>query len=177
MHVNVFSDENGRRLILLLDKERGGDDAIIFFGKIGQNRAKPFHRGGASRGISEVGIDDNRERAAVREFDALVHGAGVRQELLQDAVDAAGVTAALGGLFAFDRIEFLENLDGNGEVVVLEFINRLRVVKEDIRVEHEGLHFDRNPVPLTGSRGSFNVFHQYGREAWRQLSNSPATCP
>ena len=93
-----------------------------------------------------------------------MHGAGIGQELLQDAVDATGVAATLGGLFAFDRIELLENLDGNGEIVVLEFIDRLRVVKEDIRVEHEGLHFDRNPVPLTGSRGSFSVFHQYWRE-------------
>ena len=177
LDVYVFGNENGGRLILLLDEERGGDDAVIFFGKIGQNRAEAFHRGGAARGIGEVGINDNGERATVGEFDALVHGAGVGQELLQDAVDAAGVAAALGGLLAFDRIEFLEDLDGDGEVVVLEFIDRLRVVKEDIRVEHEGLHFDRNPVPLTGSRGSFNVFHQYGREAWRQLSKSPATCP
>ena len=43
-------------------------------------------------------------------FDALVHRARIGQQFLQDAVHAAGVAPALGGLLALDGVEFLEHL-------------------------------------------------------------------
>ena len=68
-----------------------------------------------------------------------MHRARVRQELLQDAVHAAGVAAALRGLLALDRIELLKNLDGDRQVVVLEFVDRLGVVQQHVRIQNVGL--------------------------------------
>ncbi|MGA2444060.1 MAG: hypothetical protein ABSG50_01375 [Opitutaceae bacterium] len=54
---------------------------------------------------------------------------------------AAGIAATLGGLFAFYGVEFFQNLDRDGEVIVLEFENRLGVVQQDVRIEDEGFYF------------------------------------
>jgi len=55
--------------------------------------------------------------------------------------------APLRGLLALDRVQFLENLDRDREIVLLELENRLGVVEENIRVEHERLYLCRNPDP------------------------------
>src|SRR5258708_36949341 len=68
--------------------------------------------------------------------DPFVHRAGVRQELLQDAVHPAGVAAALGGLLALDGVELLKDLDRNRQVVVLELEDRLGAVEQNVRVQN-----------------------------------------
>jgi hypothetical protein len=90
--------------------------------------------------LHQVAVDDDGERAPAGQLDALVHRARVRQKLLQDAVHAAGIAAALRGLLAFDRIELLKNLDGNRQVVVLEFVDRLWVVQQNVRIQNVGLY-------------------------------------
>ena len=67
---------------------------------------------------------------------------------------------ALGGLLAFDGVKLLEYLHGYGEVVFLEFENRLWVVKQDVRIEHEGLNFCRNPKPRIWGYRPAQVFHR-----------------
>ena len=62
---------------------------------------------------------------------------------LQDPVDPAGVAAPLGRLLALDRVQLLEDLDGNRQVVLLELEDRLGVVEQDVRIEHEGLDSGR----------------------------------
>ena len=54
---------------------------------------------------------------------------------------AAGIAATLGGLFAFYGVEFFQYLGRDGEVIVLEFENRLWVVQQDVRIEDESLYF------------------------------------
>jgi hypothetical protein len=98
-------------------------------------------------------------------FDPLVHRARVGQQFLQDAVDAAGVAAALRGLLALDGVELLEHLHRDGEVVVLELEDRLRVVQQDVRVEHEGLTF---AVTL------FRVTRKSGQPSWSRSSTASA---
>ena len=80
---------------------------------------------------------------AGRQLHALVHRARIGQQFLENAVDAAGVAAALGRLLGLDGVELLEDLDRYREVVVLELEDALRVMEEDVRVEHEGLHLGR----------------------------------
>jgi hypothetical protein len=60
-------------------------------------------------------------------------------KVVTDAVHAAGVATTLGGLFAFDRVELLKNLDRNREIIVLEFVDRLGVVEKYVRIENVGL--------------------------------------
>ena len=64
-------------------------------------------------------------------------------------MDPSRIAPALGGLLALDAVELLKYLDRDREVVVLKLENRFGVVKENIRVEHEGLNFDHHPVSLT----------------------------
>jgi hypothetical protein len=58
------------------------------------------------------------------------------------SVNAAGVAAPLGRLLALDRVELLEHLDRDREIVVLELEDRLRIVQQDVRVQDEGLGLD-----------------------------------
>ena len=144
LHVDILGDEDGRRRKGLLDKERAGDDAIVLLGEIGQHGAQPLHGRRRPIVLDEIAVDNDGQRAAVGQLHTLVHGAGVRQELLEDAVHPAGIAAALGGLLAFYRIELLENLDRNGQVIVLELEDRLRIVQQNVRVQNVGLgpYFD-----------------------------------
>ena len=75
-------------------------------------------------------------------------------------MNASRVPASLGGLLTLDRIEFFKNLDGDGEIVVLELVDRLRIMKENIRVEHEGLNRGRNFDPRIGGYRPAGVFHR-----------------
>ena len=51
-----------------------------------------------------------------------------------------GIAAALRGLFTLNAVELLEDLDGNRQIILLKFVDRLRVVQQNVRVEHKGLH-------------------------------------
>jgi hypothetical protein len=75
-------------------------------------------------------------------------------------VDPAGVSPALGRLLGLDRIQLLQDLDRDRQVVLLEFENRLRVVKKDIRIQHERLDLCRNPDPRVWGGGPAQVFHR-----------------
>jgi hypothetical protein len=96
------------------------------------------------------------------QLDALEHGPRVGQQLLEDPVDPAGVAPPLGRLLGLYRVELLEDLDRYREVVLLEFVNGLRVVNEDIRVQHERLNLCRDPDPRIWGRGPAQVFHRGG---------------
>ena len=76
-----------------------------------------------------------------------MHGPRVGQQLLENPVDATGVAPALRGLLTLDGIKLFENLDRDGQVVLLELVDRLGIVKEDVRVQNEGLYFRRNLEP------------------------------
>ena len=67
-----------------------------------------------------------------------MHRTRIRQELLQNAVHAPSITAPLRGLLALDRVELLKNLDGNRQVIVLEFVDRLGIVQQYVRVQNVG---------------------------------------
>ena len=120
---------------------------LSFFVRSGRTALRRSIAGERRLGLGEVGIDDDRERAAVRQLDPLEHRARVGQQLLEDPVDPAGVAPALGRLLGLYRVQLLEDLDRYGQVVLLEFVNRLRVVNQDIRIQHERLYLCRDPDP------------------------------
>ena len=147
LHVHVLGDKDRGRRELLLHKEGRRDDAVVLLGEVGQDRLQPVHGGRPPAWLREVGIDDDRERAAIRQLHTLMHGPRVGQQLLENPVDATGVAPALRGLLTLDGIKLFENLDRDGQVVLLELVDRLGIVKEDVRVQNEGLYFRRNLEP------------------------------
>jgi hypothetical protein len=96
----------------------------------------------------------------VGQLHPLMHRTGVGQQFLQQAMHPPGVPSPFGGSLAFDPVEFLQHLDRNREIVVLEIEDRLRVVQEDVGVEDEGLDLGRNPDPRVGGACPARVFHQ-----------------
>ena len=159
-HVHVFRDEDGRRRVALLHEERGGDDAVVLLREIGEHRAQLLHERRILHGrIGHVRIDDHRKRASVFELHALVHGARVGQQFGKDAVDPTGVAASFGGLLGLDGVELFQNLDRDGQVVVLEFEYRLRVVEEDVGVQDEGLRLCGDLELRFRGFGLAQVFH------------------
>jgi hypothetical protein len=75
---------------------------------------------------------------------------------------AAGIATPFGGLLAFYGVEFLQNLDRDGEVIVLEFENRLWVVQQDVRIEDEGLYFPCDLELRLKGDDPAQVFHRCG---------------
>ena len=133
--VDILCHEDGRGLAGVAHIERGGDDPVVFFPEVRQNGAEGLHRGQVALGrVGDVGVDDDGKRASAGEFDALVHRAGVREKLREDAVHPAGIAASLGGLLRFYGVEFLQNFDWYRQVVILELEDRLGVVEEDVGV-------------------------------------------
>jgi hypothetical protein len=63
----------------------------------------------------------------------------IGQQFLEQAMDPPCVAAPFGGLLALDRVEFLEDLHGYREVVLLEFEEGLGVVQQDVRIQDVGL--------------------------------------
>ena len=75
---------------------------------------------------------------------------------------AAGIAPPFGGLLALYGVEFLKNLDRDGEVIVLEFEDRLRVVQQDVRIEDEGLYFPCDLELRLKGNAPAQVFHRCG---------------
>ena len=79
LHIDILRDEDRGRGKLLLHKQRCGDDAVVLFAEVGEDRPQANHgRGGAGR-IHQIRIDDHGKRAAVGQLDPFVHGPGIRQ--------------------------------------------------------------------------------------------------
>ena len=81
-----------------------------------------------------------------------LHAAGdllglVVEDLSEEAVDGAGIRAAL-GLLVLEAVQLAENLNGDEEVVVVELVEAMRVVQEDVGIEHEVLHLTGNRAPV-----------------------------
>ena len=147
LDVHVLGDEDRRRGELLLHEDGGRDDPVVLLCHVRQHCPQPIEGRRPAARLGQIGVDDHRQGSAVGKVDALLHGPAVGQELLEDAVDAAGVAAPLGRLLPLDRVELLQHLHWYGEVVLLELEYRLRIVKQKVRVEHEGLNFCRNLDP------------------------------
>ncbi len=83
---------------------------------------------------------------------------GVKQGLLGQAVECAQELARLevdGFVTLLETVELLEHRDGNDDVVLLELVHALAVVKDDVGVEHEHL---RLPSNCHRGGGSFRCF-------------------
>ena len=82
--------------------------------------------------------ENDAQPASVRQGDAFAQTAFGAQTV-ERARNGAGVRAALGG-FAFEPVNFLDDLDGNQEVVLLKIEDRVRVVQENVGVENVIFH-------------------------------------
>ena len=89
-----------------------------------------------------------------------MHRARIGQKFLQDAVDPTGVAAAFRVLLGFDRVQFFQNLDGDRQVVLLELVDRVRVVEEDVGVQDKGFHLCRDLEPRFWGDRPAQVFHR-----------------
>ena len=100
------------------------------------------------RAREDVLRDGDAEHAADLELEALLErAAGLLTELVEDARQRARVAPHLAHL-SLELVDLLDHVDRDHDVVVLELVDRLRVVEENVRVEHEDfLH------PPTVARG------------------------
>ena len=113
---------------------------------IGEDLGEPAHGGGGLLPAHGV-VHEDADGAAPGGLHAACHFFRlVVEDLGEEAVDGAGVGAPL-GLLVLEPVEFGEDLDGDEEMVVVEAVEAVRVVQEDVGIEHEVLH-------LSGVRSS-----------------------
>src|SRR6185437_2825467 len=86
-------------------------------------------------------LKNDAQPSAVREGDALAQPA-LRTQTVERAGNRAGVGAPLRG-FAFEPVNFLDDLDGDQDVVLLKIEDRVGVVKKDVGVQNVIFHGER----------------------------------
>ena len=84
-------------------------------------------------------VEHDPQPASIRQADAFTQTA-LGAQTVQRARYHAGVGAALGG-FAFEPVHFLDDLNGNQDVVLLKIEDGVGVVKEDVGVENVIFHW------------------------------------
>ncbi len=89
-------------------------------------------------GTVAVFLKGDLQLAAVGQFHAFAQAA-LAAEAVEHPRDRARVLAQLGG-FALEAVNFLDDLDGNQDIVVLEVEERIGVVEENIGVENVIFH-------------------------------------
>ncbi len=85
-----------------------------------------------------VFVKGDFEFAAVGQFHALAQAAGTAKTV-EHPRHGARVLAQVGGL-ALEAVNFLDDFDGNQDVVVHEAQKRVGIVKEDVGVENVIFH-------------------------------------
>ena len=141
LHVQILGDEDagGTFFLHLLNGEAGGHDAMIDGLAIGEDLGEPAHGGGGLLPAHGL-VHEDADGAATGGLHATRHFFRlVVEDLGEEAVDGACVRSAL-GLLVLEPVEFGEDLDGNEEMVVVEAVEAVRVVQEDVGIEHEVLH-------------------------------------
>ena len=83
-------------------------------------------------------LNDDAELAAVGQLHALAQAA-LAAKAVEHPGNGAGVLAQFGGL-ALEAVDFLDDFDGNQDIVVLEVEQGVGVVEEDVGVEDVILH-------------------------------------
>ena len=66
-------------------------------------------------------------------------------QAIEHARNGAGVLAELGG-FAFEAVNFLDDFDGNQDVVFLEVEERVGIVEENVGVKNVIFHWSRREL-------------------------------
>jgi hypothetical protein len=106
-------------------------------------------------------VDEDADGPPSGGGDAADHLLGlVIEGLGEEAVDGAGIGAAL-GLLVLELVHLTEHLDRNEDMVVLEPVQAVRVVKENIRVDNEVLHRASRTFPFR-FRGCWNEDALFG---------------
>src|SRR5207249_6499855 len=123
--VDVFADQDGLAFgLFLLNAESQGEDAVI-------------HGIGAEYGVAVfgglAGLEYNAQSSAIGQSDALAQAARAAQAI-ERARDTARVLAQLSG-FAFEAINFLNDLDRQQNIILLEREQRVGIVEEDIGIK------------------------------------------
>ena len=131
--VDVLADQDGLALGLgLLDAEGQRKDAVIHRVRVEDRVAVPG--GGAL-------LEDDAEVPAVGQDDAFAQPARAA-EAVQHAGDGAGILAEFGGL-PLKAVNFLDDLDRQEDIVVLELEQRIGVMEQDIGVKDVILFHER----------------------------------
>ena len=104
----------------------------------GQRQDAVVHRVGAEHRVAVPGggafLKDDAELAAVGQGDAFAQPARAAKTV-EHPGDGAGILAQFGGL-ALEAVNFLDDLDGQQDVVVLEVEQGIGVVEQDIGVKN-----------------------------------------
>ena len=134
LEVDILGDESHLTVgIVLLDKETGGQNAVVDSVAIGENPVKLLK---ALRIFLANGriVDDKADGTAAFRRDTICRNASGGKRLCQASMDPACVCSAL-GLFAFELVEFGKDIDEDADVVFLETLKAGGVVKKDVRIE------------------------------------------
>ena len=138
--VEILGDEDSRTFLGIRHGARGGDDAVIRHGHIGEELLQQFKAGRVADELPilaiEAGewIEPDAKHAVVREFHAALHIVGGDELFAESTVDFAGIGAARGAL-ALKPIEFLEDFHRKPDDVVLELERRTGIVNQYVGIE------------------------------------------
>ena len=152
--VKVFDEHAVRLVILRLQTERVRFDAKI---DVLRDENRPLFRVRFLHGNGQLNdaavhivvaagevavlvfvLENDAQPASVREGDPFAQTAFGAQTV-ERARNGARVRPALGG-FAFEPVNFLDDLDGNQDVVLLKIEDRVRVVQKNVGVENVIFH-------------------------------------
>ena len=128
LHVEILGHQNGGVLFALLQGKAGRHDLVIHGLLVGEDLGKASHGRGGFLPAHGLVHEDTHSPAS-----GGLHSAGyllglVIECLRQEAVDCPGIGATF-RLLVFKAVQFAQDLDGNEDMVVLEAVEAVRVVK------------------------------------------------
>ena len=153
----------------------GREDAVIGSAEVWEERGRSgeaFAAGGEGPRFAVEGdgwVDADVQFSSGVEGDTGTHGICGRELIAEFTVNFAGVRPSR-GVFGFEAVEFLEDFDGNPDVVVLEMKHGEGVVDQDVRIEDE--IFDSGG----SSHGLVEFAHGVGVNARQKLARFLARC-
>ena len=153
-HARILGDEHDRPLGGITQVKGGGDNAVVGGVHLHEDRPDPLGAGAVEVVADQRFIDDDTELAAVAQFRVQRTGAlgvafgdllqrTVLEQRADRAVDPARAGAQLAGL-RLKPIQLGENLDRNGDRVLVELKERLGVVNQYVGVQDVSLFHVHN---------------------------------
>ena len=155
LHVDILGDKKGWCGLLLLQGQSGSNNPVIHAVVIREDLHEPLHACRLAALLEEI-VHKNPHRASAGGGSATRDAHGIMPEnSAQEPMRLARVCATF-ALLVFEIVQLGEHIHRNKNMVVLKAVQTIRVVEEDIGIEHEIFDSSR----CTGAVGRC----QFGKE-------------